>query len=245
MHNHKPYQNTIPETAAGNRVSAAGTEGSNFPASRITYSSEGLPLENEKAFSWESISFEEMASAIFDDVCRMSDFAAVKNRFSQAYLEIIRKLEKGIAELASCCITKTVFEKKGVEFKSLHDLNIGLLYSIVSFNFRKTHAAVCETTIKNQDFWIRMLDMEFRWHGLARRLKATEERIESIRSGKINVDGLVEKICRETGLSFQKDPKQQKAQEKKALPPDRERNRVCRRKSFLLLCLLLFRIFLK
>jgi len=80
-----------------------------FPKSRYAFADENLPLEKITDFSSDPISFEEMTSAVFRDIKQLEGLAVVKNRFSEAYLDISRRLEKGIAELASCAITKTVF----------------------------------------------------------------------------------------------------------------------------------------
>ena len=190
-----------------------------FPHSRMEYRSEGLSPEAPALFNYESLTFEEMASSISEDVMELHNIAEVTNRFSQTYLELSRLLERGIAEVASCWVTRAAFEKQGVVFKSLNMPGIPHLYGIVSGHFRKCHAAVRGTTIQNRKFWTAMLEMEIRWYNLARRLKATEDRIRLIREGKISIDKMLEKLDADLLRDRSAAPKKQTAPEgAKALP---------------------------
>ena len=168
-----------------------------FPESRTDYVYEDLDLEDPIPSYYDPISFEEIASCLCQDVLQMDNFAVVKNRYSQSYLDLTRKLEKGVSELASCSITKAVLEKKGHVFTKLDDLDLDMCRKIAVYHFRKSHYAIQNTTIKNQKFWLQMLDMEFQWYRLMLRLSATESRIADIKAGKINVDNLIEKFFRE------------------------------------------------
>ena len=199
-----------------------------FPKSRYDFVGESLPREQITDFSSDPISFEEMTSAVFTDIKQLEGLAVVKNRFSEAYLDISRRLEKGIAELASCAITKTVFEQKGYRFASLEKLTIPLLYSMLSFHFRKCHAAVQGYAFKNQQAWMQMLEMEMRWYNLAKRLKATDDKIKLIREGKLNPDSIINYLHAyaawgKTASSNKENqttaPKKAKTHEPKALPP--------------------------
>ena len=189
-----------------------------FPRSRMDFRPEGLDYEAPELFDYEGLSFEEMAEAISEDVIQMHCIAAIRSRFSEGYLELSRLLERGISELASCCVTKAAFEKQGVQFKGLKDLDLSRYYGIVSGHFRKCHAAITETTYNNQQFWRQMLDMEFRWYNLAKRLKATEDRINLIREGKISVDKMLEKLDYERMRERSSQPKPAEKKEPKALP---------------------------
>lgn len=165
-----------------------------FPMSRIVLSAEQLPIEEFDAFSDDPLDFEEFTATLADDVHQIYIFSRILNRFSEKYQSISLQLEKGLAKLASCCVTKAILEKKGFTFPQLENLTIKPLYCAVSFNFRKVHAAVKETTNKNYRMWAQLIDIEFGWHTLAERLKATEEKIRDIQSGKINVDHLIDRI---------------------------------------------------
>ena len=199
-----------------------------FPKSRYDFVGEALPREQITDFSSDPISFEEMASAVFTDIKQLEGLAVVKNRFSEGYLDISRRLEKGIAELASCAITKTVFEQKGYRFASLEKLTIPFLYSMLSFHFRKCHAAVRGYAFKNEQAWMQMLEMEMRWYNLAKRLKATDDKIKLIHEGKLNPDSIINKLhadaAREKTASSKKedqaaDLKKAETNDPKALPP--------------------------
>ena len=190
-----------------------------FPRSRTEYRSEGLSPEAPGLFNYESLSFEEMASSISEDVTELHGIAEVSNRFSQTYLELSRLLERGITEVASCLVTRAAFEKQGVVFRNLKMPDIPALYGIVSGHFRKCHAAVRGTTIQNRRFWTGMLEMEIRWYNLARRLKATEDRIGLIRAGKISIDKMLEKLDADLLRDRSAAPKKQTAPDgAKALP---------------------------
>ncbi len=190
-----------------------------FPKSRYDFADENLPLEKITDFSSDPISFEEMSSAVFADIKQLEGLAVVKNRFSEGYLDISRRLEKGIAELASCAITKTVFEQKGYRFASLEKLTIPLLYSMLSFHFRKCHAAVQGYAFKNNQAWQLMLEMEMRWYNLAKLLKATDDKIKLIRAGKINPDSIINNLHANSIRVKNAEPKKEENNAPKALPP--------------------------
>ena len=165
-----------------------------FPESCMDLKAEQLPLEEYDSFSDDPLEFEEYTAALMEDVYQIYTFSRILNRFSEKYRNVSLQLEKGLAKLAGCCVTKAVLEKKGFSFPVLENLAIKPLYCAVSFNFRKVHAAVKETTNKNYRMWAQLIDIEFGWHALAERLKATEEKILGIQSGKINVDTMINRI---------------------------------------------------
>ena len=169
-------------------------DGDGFPLSRINYGSDELPPEKLEQADFEPLSFEEMVEALCEDILSLNNFACSKNRFSQGYLDLSRQLERGISELASCCVTKAAFEQQGWEFAGLKDLDLNLFYCIISVHFRKCHDAIRKTKLKNQQFWTQMVDMEMRWYNMARRIKASEDRIALIRAGKVNLGRMIEKI---------------------------------------------------
>ncbi len=190
-----------------------------LPKSRYASVGENLPLEKITDFSSDPISFEEMTSAVFADIKQLEGLAVVKNRFSEAYLDISHRLEKGIAELASCAITKTVFELKGHHFEGLKNLTIPFLYSMLSFHFRKCHVAVQGYAFKNQQAWLQMLEMEIRWYNLAKRLKATDDKIHLILAGKLDPDSIINKLHADAVRAKTDTPKKNENNAPKALPP--------------------------
>ncbi len=162
-----------------------------FPGTRMNNIPEHLPLEDPDMFSEDPLDFEESAVILREDVLEIYHYTMFLNRFSNKYQQVSRSLAKGIAKLASCCVTKTVLETKGFRFPKLDDLEIEGLYRCVSFNFRKCHAAVKGTKNNNYLMWAQLIDIEFGWHTLSERLKATEEKIRKIREGKINIDSML------------------------------------------------------
>ena len=192
-----------------------------FPKSRTEYVPDGLPLEEPDMSYYEPLSFEEMAEALTHDMMRLNDYAVIKNRFSESYLDISRLLEKGISELASLCVTREVFEKKGVRFTKLDDLRLDLFAGIIRYHFRKSHDAAQKTEIQNQTFWKQMVEMETRWYHLAKRIEATGNRIDLIRSGKISADSLIRDYERRKIRFAGGYPEKDKpaSSEAKALPP--------------------------
>ena len=165
-----------------------------FPESRMDLKEEHLPLEEFDTFSDDPLDFEECTAALAEDVHQIYIFSRILNRFSEKYQSVSLQLEKGLAKLAGCCVTKAILEQKGYTFPMLENLEIKPLYCAVSLNFRKVHAAVMETTNRNYKMWAQLIDLEFGWHALAERLKATEEKVRNIRNGKIDVDTLIDRI---------------------------------------------------
>ncbi len=150
-----------------------------------------LPFEPIDSFSSDSVSFEEMTSVLWEEAEETYYHTQVLNRHSGYYFAACHDLEKLLKELGSCCVTKAVLEKKGFAFPALDELTVEKLYGMLSFNFRKCRAAILE--LRQRDLIPESAsDMLNRWYLLAERLIATGERIEKIRSGKIDADKLIE-----------------------------------------------------
>ena len=162
-----------------------------FPRTKMNNMPERLPMEDPALFSEDPLDFEESAAMLREDVLEIYHFTMMLNRFSDKFQKVSRALARGIAKLASCCVTKSVLEMKGFRFPKLHDLEIGGLFCMASYNFRKCHAAIAGTKNNNYPMWAQLVDIEFGWHTLAERLKATEEKIQKIRDGKINIDSML------------------------------------------------------
>ena len=164
-----------------------------FPRTKLNSMSERLPLEEPDMFSTDPLDFEESTLALLEDVQEIYEYTQILNRFSDKYQKVSWALAKGLAKLASCCVTKAVLEKKGFRFPKIETLEIPSLFCVAAFNFRKCHAAIKETTNKNYPMWARLIEIEFGWHSLYERLLATEEKIRNILSGKINVDSMIDR----------------------------------------------------
>ena len=143
-------------------------------------------------FSNAPLEFEETAFALWDDTQKVYYHACTANRFSENYLIYCNQLEKNIKQIGSFCLTKAVLEQKGIELPKLNDMTIHELVCMVSFHFRKAHAALEGIYRDNNFLGMTYLDWEFRWVRLGSRLKATEVKIQKIKEGKINVDVMLE-----------------------------------------------------
>ena len=183
-------QKSTPEWGQPRRFVAEVGE---FPRTKLNSMSERLPLEEPDMFSTDPLDFEESTLALLEDVQEIYEYTQILNRFSDKYQKVSWALAKGLVKLASCCVTKAVLEKKGFRFPKIETLEIPSLFCVAAFNFRKCHTAIKETTNKNYLMWARLIEIEFGWHSLYERLIATEEKIRNIRSGKINVDSMIDR----------------------------------------------------
>ena len=82
----------------------------------------GFPFEPLDAGDESPLKFEECASVLLDELSDIYYLTKVNNRFSPAYRETCEMLEKMIRYLGSCCVTKAVLEKKGIQFTKLDGL---------------------------------------------------------------------------------------------------------------------------
>lgn len=151
-------------------------------------------LRNEafNEFSDAPFEFEGTAVALWGDTQKVYYHACIANRFSEDYLVYCNQLEKNIKQLGSFCLTRAVLEQKGIALPKLKDLTIHELVCMVSFHFRKAHAALDGIYKDNDLLGMTYLNWEFRWVGLGNRLKATEVKIRKIKEGKVNVDSLLQ-----------------------------------------------------
>ena len=154
---------------------------------------DGLPAESFENFSEAPLTFEEMAAGMRADLEKVYTLTGNMNRYSADYPTVCRQLERMIRRVGSCCVTKAVLEQKGFEFKSLDNLNVKDLYCMVSFNFRKTRTAYHDSERMKDCADMGLLELECRWVDLAEQLKATEEKIRLIRTGKLNADRMLER----------------------------------------------------
>ena len=143
------------------------------------------------SFSNAPLEFEDTTLDLWDDTQKVYYHACIANRFSENYLTYCNQLEKNIKQLGSFCLTKAVLEQKGIDLPKLKDMTIHELVCMVSFHFRKCHAALDGIYRDNNILGMTYLNWEFRWVGLGNRLKATEVKIQKIKEGKINVDSML------------------------------------------------------
>lgn len=148
--------------------------------------------EEFQSFSSAPFEFESTVSDLWDDTQKIYYHACTANRFSDKYLVYCTQLEKNIRELGSFCLTKAVLEQKGVFLPKLKELSVHELVCMVSFHYRKAHAALDGIYRDNNILGMSYLNWEFRWVGLGNRLKATEVKIQKIKAGKLTADSILE-----------------------------------------------------
>ena len=160
---------------------------------RFMPTEDGFPAESFEEFSESPLEFEEMATALRDDLESVYTLTGTLNRFSPDYVNCCRVLEKMIRRMGSYCVTRAVLEQKGFAFPKLKTPDLQDLYSMLSFNFRKTRKAFHDGKAKRNCADMKLLDLECRWVDLAEKLKATGERIRLIQNGKISADAILER----------------------------------------------------
>ena len=143
-----------------------------------------LPNEVSNSFSNAPYEFEQTSSVLWDDTQQIYYHACIANRFSEHYLVLCGQLEKNIKQLGSFCVTKAALEQKGMLFPKLEKMNVRELVCMVSYHFRKAHAALQGIYRDNDLLGITYLNWEFRWVGLGNRLKSTEVKIRMIKEGR-------------------------------------------------------------
>jgi len=146
----------------------------------------GYPYESFESFSTDPLTFNETGLRLQAEAYKSFEMMRILNRHSPLYIEMSRRMEKLIGLMGSFCITRAVLEQQGCSFPILSELTIGCLREMTAFNFRKAYGSYM-TGIMLYNYKDDMLDLSIRWAALDSRLKATEEKIEKIRSGAIKV----------------------------------------------------------
>ena len=153
----------------------------------------GFPFEAEGIYNSAPLEFEEVTRALWV-VISSTHYAAVRyNRLSPHYVTLMGYLEKDIKQLGSYCITKTVLEQSGENFPDLEGIELKELYKMVSVHFRKCCMAYNDLRKIGQGMDMNLVSWIFRWAVLADRLRATQEKIDKIKTGKLNIDTLLDR----------------------------------------------------
>ena len=150
-----------------------------------------IEFEDTGNFDRSPLGFEETAASLRQDLDELMYFCCVLNRYSLDYLEHCAKLEEAIKRMASLCVTLAALEQMGLSFIHLNGLKLETLIEMVSYHFRKCHAAVQGAKHDDMIYAQRAFIMECRWAGLLQRLDATDKRINLIREGKIKAESLI------------------------------------------------------
>ena len=151
----------------------------------------GYKFESFNAYSTEPLSFTETAMKLETEARKVFNMVRVLNRQSPLFMQMSGYLEKLVSQLGSACITKAVMEQRG-ENSSVMDnmlctLTIDSLRGMTALNFRKCYDSYMESQT-NYRVNPGALALSIRWSALDRRLLATQEKIELIKSGKLKVD---------------------------------------------------------
>ena len=151
----------------------------------------GFPFEPIDTYSTEPLGFIETARMLNAEAKETFDVLRVLNRHSPMFNKISAQFEKMLIQLGRVCITKAVIEQRKentYEFDAhLRDITITRLREMAALNLRKCFDAFMEDreiNRYNQDAFA----LSIRWAALDKRLQATADKIEQIKSGKIKVD---------------------------------------------------------
>ena len=153
----------------------------------------GFPFEPEGLYNSAPIEFEEIAKALWTILVNTNYTATRYNRLSPYYTMLMQRLEKDIKQMGSYCITKAVLERSGQQFPELELINVRELHGMVSVHFRKCCMAYNDLQKSRKGLDMALITWIFRWAALAERLKATQDKINNIRSGKIKIETLLAK----------------------------------------------------
>ena len=174
----------------------------------------GLPFEPEGYYNNAPLQFEEMASFLWYFVDLLHYAATRYNRQSPTYFTLLKELEKDIKQLGRYCITRAVMEKSGMSFTKLGETPVRDLYCMVSLHFRKCYAAANDIREKDQGIDVSLIGWLFRLANLAERLKATEDKIQKIKDGKISIEKMLE-----SAEVYKNEPNMQRDKSARNVPP--------------------------
>ena len=153
----------------------------------------GFAFEAEGIYNSDPIEFEEIVKELWTILISTNNAAVRYNRLSPYYIMLLQRLEKDIKQMGSYCITKAVLEQSGQQFPELDNITVIELYRMVSVHFRKCCMAYKDLRESGKGLDMSTISWVFRWATLAERLKATQDKINNIRSGKIRIETLLAK----------------------------------------------------
>jgi len=147
----------------------------------------GLLTDDPQEFGSGDLSFEEIAAEVMDENEELFALSRCCDRFSPQYLKICKTLEKSVEFLSSVVLTRNALNYSN-PMPSLGSLSIARLHQMVSFNFRKVHAALKEKKTKNQEFDLDLYEQMLRFAKVLGRLRATDQKAIAIQFGVIRAD---------------------------------------------------------
>ena len=156
----------------------------------------GYAFEPFDCFSTEPASFLEKAMMLDTEAVEIFRQLRELNRHSPLFYQMSSDMEKIVSQLGSACITKAVIEQEGQNSSTmdrlLNRLTIDHLREWTAFNLRKCFASFMESSSVLR-YNKTALNLSIRWSALDRRLIATAEKIEKIKSGQVRID-LTDKV---------------------------------------------------
>ena len=174
----------------------------------------GFPFEPEGIYNSAMLDFEEVAEALWGLILQTHYCATRYHRLSPNYTLLMQILEKHIRQMGSYCITQAVLEQSGHEFRLIKGAELKELCGMVSLHFRKCCRAYNTIYSKDQCQDLNMMKWIFRWAALFERLKATQEKIDKIKSGKLKIETLLE-----TQNVYKDEPRMRRDHSDKAVDP--------------------------
>ena len=147
----------------------------------------GFELEPQNCVSSSPLDFTERAMRLQVEAREAYRMTMMLNRHSPLFIRISGLLERLLNHLGSYCITKAVMEAQGENFSLIDHLDIKWLRNMTAANFRKCNESFLESQMSRR-FDTKIFALSLRWAELDRRLEATAEKIEKIKSGRIRID---------------------------------------------------------
>ena len=164
-----------------------------------------LPFESLDEYSDDPLEYEEISRTLWEDLNDVYILAARTNRHSPNYQLLCSRLEKNIRLAGRLCVTGTVLEQKDLQVSLPEGMCVKELYAMVSLHFRKCDRAYRELRDSGKGLDMSLLDWIIRWASLAEKLKATEEKIRNIKSGKVSAESMIGRAA-----VFRREPRERK-----------------------------------
>ena len=139
--------------------------------------------EQPRNFSTDSMSFEDITAGIMEQTEDLFAVTRTCDRFSPEYLKLCKLLVRSVNHLGSCYLTKTALIIKHYDESKLKILTSERLYEMMSFNFRKTEAALNEKKQTKKEFDTDLFTQMLTFAQVMGRLRTTQTRVRDLELG--------------------------------------------------------------
>ena len=139
--------------------------------------------EEPRNFSTDSMSFEDITAGIMEQTEDLFAVTRTCDRFSPEYLKLCKLLVRSVNHLGSCYLTKTALIIKHYDESKLKILTSERLYEMMSFNFRKTEAALNEKKQTKKEFDTDLFTQMLTFAQVMGRLRTTQNRVRDLELG--------------------------------------------------------------